>query len=75
VRSSSEGNTSDFHDDIETFSKCLNEVQKVISHAPESSGSQSINGTYLGAHWEGFLSSINVHNLNDEISSKRLVIC
>ncbi|WVY97100.1 hypothetical protein V8G54_029251 [Vigna mungo] len=47
VKSLSEGNTSDFHYDIAIFSKCLNEVEKVISSASESNGSQSINGTYL----------------------------
>ncbi|KAK8468260.1 hypothetical protein PHAVU_007G269200 [Phaseolus vulgaris] len=71
VRSPSEGNTSDFHDDIDTFSKFLNEVEKVISHAPDSNGSQSINETYLGAHWEGFMSRINIYSLNHEICSKR----
>jgi len=75
VRSPSEGNTSDFHDDIDTFSKFLNEVEKVISHAPDSNGSPSINETYLGAHWEGFMSRINIYSLNHEICSKRLVIC
>ncbi|KAL9319352.1 hypothetical protein ACSQ67_015869 [Phaseolus vulgaris] len=71
VRSPSEGNTSDFHDDIDTFSKFLNEVEKVISHAPDSNGSPSINETYLGAHWEGFMSRINIYSLNHEICSKR----
>ncbi|XP_052731154.1 protein TRANSPARENT TESTA 9-like isoform X3 [Vigna angularis] len=71
VKSLSEGNTSDFHYDIVTFSKCLNEVENVISSASESNGSQSINGTYLGAHWEGFMSSINIYNPNGEICSQR----
>lgn len=30
VRIPSEGNASDVHDDVKTFSKCLNEVEKVI---------------------------------------------
>jgi len=71
---SSEGNTFDFHYDIVTFSKRLNEVENVISSAPESNGSQSINGTYLGAHWEGFMSSITICSPNGEICSERLVI-
>lgn len=71
VKSLSEGNTSDFHYDIATFSKCLNEVEKVISSASESNGSQSINGTYLGAHWESFMSSINIYSPNGEICSQR----
>ena len=53
VRIPSEGNASDVHDDVKTFSKCLNEVERVICYDPESNGSESINVTYLGAHWEG----------------------
>ncbi|QCE05144.1 Uncharacterized protein family FPL [Vigna unguiculata] len=71
VKSPSEGNTFDFHYDIVTFSKRLNEVENVISSAPESNGSQSINGTYLGAHWEGFMSSITICSPNGEICSER----
>lgn len=80
VRVLSEGNASDVHDDVKIFSKCLNEVERVISYAPESNGSESINGTYLGAHWEGFMSSFNINSSNGEICSKRsgifaLVFC
>lgn len=69
----SEGNPSDVHDDVRTFSKCLNEVERVICYDPESNGSESINVTYLGAHWEGFMSSFNINSSNSEICSKRLV--
>ncbi|KAL3034280.1 hypothetical protein AAZX31_02G184700 [Glycine max] len=71
VRIPSEGNASDVHDDVKTFSKCLNEVERVICYDPESNGSESINVTYLGAHWEGFMSSFNINSSNSEICSKR----
>ncbi|TKY53146.1 CLEC16A protein [Spatholobus suberectus] len=70
VRIPCEGSASDVHD-VKTFSKCLNEVERVICYAPESNGSESINGTYLGAHWEGFMSSFNTNSSNGEICSKR----
>ena len=38
-------------------------------------GSESINGTYLSANWEGFMSSFNINSSNGEICSKRLVVC
>ncbi|RDX87300.1 Protein CLEC16A, partial [Mucuna pruriens] len=71
VRVPSEGTASDVHDDAKTSSKCLKEVERVICYAPELNGSESINGTYLGAHWEGFMSSFNINSSNGEICSKR----
>lgn len=71
VRIPSEGNASDVLDDLKIFSKCLNEVKRVLCYAPESNGSESINGAYLGAHWEGFMSSFNINSSNGEICFKR----
>nr|KYP73830.1 Protein CLEC16A [Cajanus cajan] len=71
VRILSEGNSSDVHDDVKFLSKCLNEVERVICYSPESNESESINGTYLGSHWEGFMSSFNINSSNGEICFQR----
>ncbi|KAK7345250.1 hypothetical protein VNO77_15844 [Canavalia gladiata] len=71
VRVLSEGNASDVQDDVKPFTKCLNEVKRIICAAPESNGSVSVNETYLGAHWESFLPGFNINSPNGEICSNR----
>lgn len=73
VRVLSEGNASDGYDGVKPFSKWLNEVERIICYAPESKGSESTNGNYLGAHLEDFMSSFNISSSSGYICSKRLV--
>ncbi|KAJ1385795.1 CLEC16A/TT9, N-terminal [Sesbania bispinosa] len=65
VRVLSEGNASDGHD-VKPFLKCLNEVERIICYAPESNGAENINGNYLGAQWEDFMSGSNISNSNSK---------
>ncbi|XP_061359448.1 protein TRANSPARENT TESTA 9-like isoform X2 [Gastrolobium bilobum] len=71
VRALSKGNASDGHDDVKPFSKCLNEVERIICYASEPNGAESIDGNYLGAHWEDFMSNFNISSSSGEIHSKR----
>ena len=73
VRILSEGNASDGRDDVKPFSKCLNEVERIICYAPESKGDESINGHYLGSYLEDFMSRVNIISSNGDICPKRLV--
>ncbi|KAK7268074.1 hypothetical protein RIF29_20760 [Crotalaria pallida] len=71
-----EGNASDGHDDVKSFSKCLNEVERIICYTPdpESRGTESITENYLGAHLEDYMSSFNMNSSNSNICSKRVGI-
>lgn len=67
VRVHGEGNGSDGHDDVKLFLKGLSE-KRTICYAPELIGAESIYGSYLGAHWDDFMSCLS----NGEFCSKRL---
>ncbi|XP_027189779.1 protein TRANSPARENT TESTA 9-like isoform X2 [Cicer arietinum] len=66
VRVHGEGNGSDGHDDVKLFLKGLSE-KRTICYAPELIGAESIYGSYLGAHWDDFMSCLS----NGEFCSKR----
>ncbi|KAK7392665.1 hypothetical protein VNO78_21109 [Psophocarpus tetragonolobus] len=71
VRIPSEGNASDIHDDVKSFSMALNEVERVICYERESNGCESNNGISVGAHWKDFVSNFNINSSNGEICSIR----
>ncbi|MED6134375.1 hypothetical protein PIB30_036525 [Stylosanthes scabra] len=71
VRALSEGNASDSSNEVKPFSKCLNEVEKIISYAPESTGDGEINGNYLGSLLEDFRTRVNINCSNGDIYPKR----
>ncbi|XP_015951393.1 protein TRANSPARENT TESTA 9-like isoform X1 [Arachis duranensis] len=71
ARTLSEGNASDSSNEVKPFSKCLNEVEKIISYAPESKGDGNINGNYLDSLLEDFRTRVNISCLNGDICPKR----
>ncbi|XP_057741494.1 protein TRANSPARENT TESTA 9-like isoform X2 [Arachis stenosperma] len=71
ARTLSEGNASDSSNEVKPFSKCLNEVAKIISYAPESKGDGNINGNYLDSLLEDFRTRVNISCLNGDICPKR----
>ncbi|KAK7278721.1 hypothetical protein RJT34_23757 [Clitoria ternatea] len=66
-----EGNAADGHDDVKTFSKCWNEMERIICHTPESNESECINGNYFGAGGENFTSNFKISCSNGKICSER----
>jgi hypothetical protein len=68
MRVESEENTTDGHDDVKPFAKCLSEIERTICYAPELNGAESIDENYLGSRWEDFTSGFST----DEFCSKRL---
>ncbi|XP_020972332.1 uncharacterized protein LOC107626353 isoform X4 [Arachis ipaensis] len=71
ARTLSEGNASDSSNEVKPFSKCLNEVEKIISYAPESKGDGNINGNYLDYLLEDFRTRVNISCSNGDICPKR----
>ncbi|XLR57261.1 hypothetical protein HN51_011575 [Arachis hypogaea] len=61
----SEENASVSSNEVKPFSKCLNEVEKIISYAPESKGDGNINGNYLDSLLEDFRTRVNISCSND----------
>ncbi|XLR47144.1 hypothetical protein S83_031804 [Arachis hypogaea] len=66
----SEGNASVSSNEVKPFSKCLNEVEKIISYAPESKGDGNINGNYLDSLLEDFRTRVNISCSNGDICPK-----
>ncbi|XLQ99067.1 hypothetical protein S83_065266 [Arachis hypogaea] len=65
ARTLTEGNASDMSNEVKPFSKCLNEVEKIISYAPESKGDGNINGNYPDSLLEDFRTRVNISCSND----------